>query len=141
MIWKYFILILLGSIKTLFAPTWGFAYGISFWQTWLATAFGAVLGFVVFYRFFAHIIAFVNRKKKPKNRQKQLKTARKIVTWKKKYPVWIFVFILPFMSIPVMAFVVKRFYNREKAVYALSLVAVVVFALFGCVVCSPVRML
>ena len=52
---------------------------------------------------------------------------------KRKYPVWLFVFILPFMSIPVMAVIVKKFYGRDKKVTLLSYVATTLFALLGCV--------
>lgn len=141
MVWEFVTIVLLATFKTLFAPSLGFAVGMPFMVTWLATSIGAVLGFVVFYVFFAQIMAFINKRRKPGNRQKQLKTARKIVTWKRKYPIWIFVFILPFTSIPVMACIVKKFYNRDKVVFALSIVASVLFALLGCVICSPIQMI
>jgi len=141
MIWKFIIIVLLSTFKTLFAPSIGFASGLSFMTTWLATSIGAVVGFIVFYVFFAQIMMFINKRGKTKNRGKRLKTARKIVMWKRKFPVWIFVFILPFTSIPVMACIVRKFYNRNKMVFALSLVATVLFALLGCILCSPIQMI
>jgi len=141
MIWKFITIVFFATFKTLFAPSIGFAGGMSFMMTWLATAIGAIIGFVVFYVFFAQIMAFLNKRRKPRNRQKQLRTARKIVTWKKKYPVWIFIFIIPFTSIPVMACIVRKFYNRDKVIFALSLVAATLFALLGCVICSPIQMI
>lgn len=141
MAWKFIIIVLLATFKTLFAPSIGFAVGMPFMVTWLATAIGAILGFVVFYTFFAQIMAFLNKRRKSGNRLKQLKTARRIVTWKRKYPVWIFIFLLPFTSIPVMACIVRKFYNRDKAAFALSLVAAALFALLGCVLCSPIQMI
>lgn len=133
MVWKFFSVMLLATVKTLFAPTVGFAAGMSFIATFAATAAGGAIGFLVFYYFSSQIMKYLNKKVKPENCAKQLKKARKIVMLKRKYPVWLFVFILPFMSIPVMAVIVKKFYGRDKKVTLLSYVATTLFALLGCV--------
>lgn len=140
MVWKFFSVVLLATVKTLFAPAVGLAAGMSYLSTFVATAAGGALGFVVFYYFSSQIMKYLNKKAKPENRAKQLKKARKIVMMKRKYPVWLFVFILPFMSIPVMAVIVKKFYGRDKKVILLSYAATTLFALLGCVICSPVSM-
>lgn len=140
MVWKFFSVVLLATVKTLFAPAVGFAAGMSYLSTFVATAIGGALGFMVFYFFSSQIMNYLNKRRKQDNRAKQLKKARKIVMMKRKYPVWLFVFILPFMSIPVMAVIVKKFYGRDKKVILLSYAATTLFALLGCVICSPVSM-
>ncbi len=134
-------MMLFATVKTLFAPAVGFAAKMSYLSTFAATAIGGALGFMVFYFFSSQIMNYLNKRRKDNNRAKQLKKARKIVMMKKKYPMWLFVFILPFMSIPVMAVIVKKFYGRDKKVILLSYVATTLFALLGCVVCSPVSMI
>ena len=141
MVWKFFSVVLLATVKTLFAPAVGFAAGMPYLLIFAATAIGGALGFMVFYFFSSQIMNYLNKRRKQDNRAKQLKKARKIVMMKKKYPMWLFVFILPFMSIPVMAVIVKKFYGCDKKVILLSYAATTLFALLGCVICSPVSMI
>ncbi|MCQ2322809.1 MAG: hypothetical protein MJZ47_04235 [Bacteroidales bacterium] len=141
MVWKFFSVMLFATVKTLFAPAVGFAAGMPYLLIFAATAIGGALGFMVFYFFSSQIMNYLNKRRKQDNRAKQLKKARKIVMMKKKYPMWLFVFILPFMSIPVMAVIVKKFYGRDKKVILLSYAATTLFALLGCVICSPVSMI
>ncbi|MCQ2319148.1 MAG: hypothetical protein MJZ90_09555 [Bacteroidales bacterium] len=133
MVWKFFSVMLFATVKTLFAPSLGFAEGMPFLTTFTATAIGGVLGFMVFYFFSSQIMNYLNKKRKEGNRAKQLKKARKIVMMKRKYPMWLFIFILPFLSIPVMAVVVRKFYGRDKKITMLSCLATILFALLGCV--------
>ncbi len=126
-------MMLFATVKTLFAPSLGFAEGMPFLTTFTATAIGGVLGFMVFYFFSSQIMNYLNKKRKEGNRAKQLKKARKIVMMKRKYPMWLFIFILPFLSIPVMAVVVRKFYGRDKKITMLSCLATILFALLGCV--------
>ena len=71
----------------------------------------------------------------------QLKKSKKIITLKKKYPVWLFLTILPIMSIPVMAVVVRKLYRHNKPAFALSFLTVTLFALIGCLIFSPLQLL
>ena len=141
MFWKIFSVVLASIVKTFFAPTMGFAAGLSFSVTFAATALGAMAGFTLFYFFCDIILNRFYKKKKKHPSEKQLRKARKIVTFKKKYPVWLFIPMLPIMSIPVMAVVVRKFYRHNKPVFALSLLTVTLFALVGCFVFSPIQYL
>jgi hypothetical protein len=139
MFWKFFSVLIASTVKTLFAPAAGFAEGLSFSTTFIATAIGGIIGFVFFYYFFDIIANRINKNKKTQITAKKLKKARRIVTMKHKYPVWLFVFILPFTSIPVMAVIIRKFFNHDKKVFALSIVAVMIFALIGCLMFSPIQ--
>ena len=141
MYWKIFSVVLASMIKTFFAPSVGFAAGMSFGTTFAATALGAMTGFTMFYFFCDIILNQFYKKRKKHPSEKQLRKARKIVTFRNKYPVWLFLPMLVVMSIPVMAVVVRKFFRHNKPVFALSLLTVTLFALVGCLVFSPIQYL
>ena len=139
--WKFFSVLITATVKTLFAPAIGFAASMSFASTFVATAIGGIIGFVAFYFLFDLVSNFYYKNRKKTITAKQIRKAKRIVKMKRKYPVWLFVLILPFTSIPVMAVIVRRFFNHNKPVFALSLVAVTLFALVGCLIFSPIQYL
>ncbi len=141
MFWKIVSVVLASILKTFFAPAAGFAAGLSFGTTFAASAVGAIIGFVFFYFLFDKISNFYYKNRKKAMTAKRIKRARKIVMMKKKYPVWLFVPMLPVTSIPVMAVIVRRFFHHNKPVFALSLLTVTLFALVGCLVFSPIQYL
>ena len=141
MYWKILSVVLASVIKTFFAPSIGFAAGLSFGTTFAATALGAMAGFTLFYFFCDIVLNRFDKNKKSHPTEKQLRKARKIVTFRKKYPVWLFLPILTIMSVPVMAVVVRKFFRHNKPVFALSLLTVTLFALVGCLVFSPIQYL
>jgi len=141
MYWKIFSVVLASMIKTLFAPTIGFAAGLSFTVTFVATAIGAILGFVLFYFLFDKISNFYYKNRKKEMTVQRIKRARWVVTMRQKYPIWLFVFMLPVTSIPVMAVIVRRFFRHNKPVFALSIFVVIMFALVGCLIFSPIQYL
>ena len=140
MYWKIFSVVLASMIKTFFAPSFGFAAGLSFGTTFAATALGAISGFIIFYYFFGAIMNVLNKKRVHPS-AKNLRKAKKIVLMKRNRPVWLFLPMLPIMSIPVMAAVIRKFYHHNKPVFALSLLTVTLFALVGCLVFSPIQYL
>ena len=140
MFWKIVTVVLASIVKTFFAPAVGFAAGMSFGTTFAATFAGAISGFIIFYYLIGAIMNVLNKKRVHPS-AKNFRKAKKIVTMKKKYPIWLFVPMLPVLSIPVMAFVIRKFYHHNKPVFALSLVTVTLFALVGCLVFSPLQLL
>lgn len=140
MFWKILSVVLASIVKTFFAPAAGFAAGLSFGVTFAATAIGATTGFFLFYYFFGAIMTALNKSREHPS-AKNLKRAKKIVTMKHKYPIWLFVPMLPILSIPIMALVIRKFYHKNKPVFALSFVVVTLFALVGCLVFSQIQYL
>ena len=139
MVWKLISVALLSTVKTQLKKTIDIAEGLSFFWTFVSTAIGGIIGFVVFYFFIDRIIALLKRKDEiVALTQKKIRKARQIISWKRKYPIGLFIFILPLLSIPVMAFIIKRFYNHNKKVFSLSFVSVTVFSLLGCILFSPI---
>ena len=139
--WKIITVVLLSLVKTFYAPMAGFAAGMSFGTTFASTACGAMAGFTLFYFFCDIILNRFYKKKKSLPTAKKLRKARKIATFRNKYPVWLFLPLLTIMSVPVMAVVVRKFYRHNKPVFALSLLTVTLFALVGCLVFSPIQYL
>ena len=141
MFWKIFSVILAATVKTLFAPAMGFAVNLSFGTTFAATAVGGIIGFVFFYFSFGFGLNTFNKKKKSHPTEKKIKRTRNIINFKKRYPVWLFVIISPIMSIPIMAIVIRRFFHHNKGIFVLSLFAVTLFSLVGCLIFSPITKL
>ena len=141
MYWKIFSVFLTASVKTLFAPAAGMAEGLSFETTLAATVSGAIAGFFFFYFFFDIIFHQFYKNRKKRLTRKQIRRARKIILFQRKYPVWLFVLVLPITSIPVMAVIIRKFYHHNKRIFVLSLVSVALYALIGCLIFSPVQKL
>lgn len=141
MFWKIFSVFLTASVKTLFAPAAGMVEGLSFNVTLAATIAGAIVGFIFFYFFFDIIFRQFYKNRKKRLTKKQIRRARKIILFQRKYPVWLFVLILPITSIPVMAVIIRKFYHHNKAVFVFSLVSVALYALIGCLIFFPVQKL
>lgn len=141
MFWKIFSVFLTASVKTLFAPAAGLAEGLSFGITLAATIAGAIFGFIFFYFFFDIIFYHFYKNRKKRLTKKQIRRARKIILFQRKYPVWLFVLVLPITSVPVMAVIIRKFYHHNKPIFVLSLVAVSLYALIGCLLFSPVQKL
>lgn len=141
MFWKIFSVFLTASVKTLFAPAAGMAEGLSFNVTLAATIAGAIVGFIFFYFFFDIIFRQFYKNRKKRLSKKLIRRARKIILFQRKYPVWLFVLILPITSVPVMAVIIRKFYHHNKAVFVFSLVSVALYALIGCLIFFPVQKL
>lgn len=139
MFWKIFSVFLTASVKTLFAPAAGLAAGLSFGTTLAATIAGAIAGFFFFYFFFDIIFNQFYKNRKKRLTKKQIRRARKIILFQRKYPVWLFVLVLPITSIPVMAVIIRKFYHHNKPIFILSLLAVSIYALIGCLIFAPVQ--
>lgn len=123
-------------IKTLFAPPAAFALGLSFGEVLAAVAIGGMIGFVVFF----YLTDFIFRilKKKGKQRRNNYQRAKKLIRFKKKYKIGAFLFILPFFSIPVMAFVIRKFYAHSWKIFIASLGIIVFWSICSCIVFSPI---
>ncbi len=128
---KFFSVMLLAMIKTLVSPPVGFAADMSFGMTFLAVAIGGLIGYCVFFYLFDFIMK-LNSNISQKNRVKKIEKARKIINMRKKYPLWLFLFILPLFSIPVMSFVIRKFYCHNKVIMMSCLGIIVIWSFCSC---------
>jgi hypothetical protein len=133
---------LIASTKSMIAPLPGPKLGLSFIETYIATTSGAILGVAVFY-FAAEYFMLRTKKKRDKKRQialskglrfkekkKFTRINRLIVRIKRSLGIIGLAFWAPFfMSIPIGAIVVAKFYGKRKITFPLMCVGVGINAL------------
>ncbi len=133
---RFILVMLLATVKTLLTPPAAYAQDFTFWQAFLATASGGIIGFIVFFFLVDAFFAISKKKKLSKN---NIRKARKIVELRRKYKLGVFLFLLPFLSIPVMAYIIRKFYAHHWGIIFASLGIVVFWSLFFSLVFLPVR--
>lgn len=132
---QFFLIILLATVKTLVSPPIAYTMGMTFWWAFLAIALGGVLGFAVT---FCLTDSFVKLRLRRKNKV-DLRKARKIVALKRKYKLGVFLLFLPFFSVPVMAYIVRKFFGRAKKTIFASCLIIVFWCLVFCLIYSPIQ--
>ena len=138
---KYITVVLLATIKTMFSPPVAYGMGMNYLQCFLTVSAGGILGFVVFFAIWDYMIKLTNRVTSEKNKAKRFRRARRIVTMKHKYKLGVFLFLLPFLSVPVMAYVVRKFYGHDQKIYIVSLFIIVVWAAGESLMFAPMLLL
>ncbi|MCF6169739.1 MAG: hypothetical protein L3J31_04040 [Bacteroidales bacterium] len=151
---------LLATVKFFYAPLYGFALGLAFWETVLVVAIGGISSFFFFYyitnlflvyvRHFKPLVVKVTphrtrlyyrnwqSRKKEKRRKKKIFTGRNklFVRARRTYGMWGIVLLMPVvLSIPLGAFLLRKYYGHRKeaipaALIALALEGLVTAAVF-----------
>jgi hypothetical protein len=134
------IVFLLSLVKTLFAPPVAFAFALTFQEVLFSVAIGGVLGFTFFF-FLSDYFLRQNKKKNLRiGRKNSFHKARRLIYMKRKYKLFVFLFFLPFFSIPVMAYVVRRFYGHSLKIFAVSIFIIVFWSVASTIFFSPMGM-
>jgi len=133
---KFFLMLLFSAVKLVFVPPVAYAAGLGYWTTLLAMAVGSVLGFVVFF----FIADSLLRSKKPLSKR-NIKRARRIITMRQKYHTWFFLILLPFLSVPVMAAVVRKVYARSNKMFLASIAVLLLWSVVLSIIYSPMMKL
>ena len=133
MYWKFLLMLLLSTVKLMFVPPVAYASGMGYWLTLLATTSGSALGFVVFFFLSDSLL----RSKTPLSKR-NIKRARRIITMRQKYHTWIFLILLPFLSVPGMAVVVRKVYARSRTMFFASIGVLMLWSVMLCLVYLPV---
>ncbi len=123
---------LLGTIKFMVAPVSGPPFELSFLETYIAACAGAMVGTATFYFAAEFFIKRAERKRKAlkaemlekgepyEGKKKFTRMNRFIVKLKSKLGIIGISFWAPFfLSIPIGAIVVAKFYGKEKKTYPL----------------------
>ncbi len=129
---RFFVIMLTATVKTLLTPPVAFAANMGFWETFAAVTLGGIISFCVF--FFCTDIVMRLTSRKVKN---HVKRARRIITMKRKYRLGVFLFLLPFTSVPVMAVIVRKFYAHSKPIFFASLGIITFWCMVFCLASSP----
>ena len=133
---------LIASTKSMIAPLPGPKLGLSFIETYLATVSGAIFGVAVFY-FAAEYFMLRTKKRRAKKRRialskgvpfkekkKITRINRLMARIKRRLGIVGLTFWAPlFMSIPIGAIVVAKFYGKRKITFPLMCVGVGINAL------------
>ena len=133
MYWKFLLMLLLSTVKLMFVPPVAYAAGMGYWLTLLATTSGSALGFAVFFFLSASLL----RSKRPLSKR-NIKRARRIITMRQKYHTWMFLILLPFLSVPGMAVVVRKVYARSRKMFFASIGVLMLWSVMLCLVYLPV---
>ena len=132
---QFILIVLLATVKTLVSPPVAYAMGMTLWPAFLAIALGGIWGFVVTFYLTDSIEKLRLRRKNKVN----LRKARKIVALKQKHNLGVFLFVLPVFSVPVMAFIVRKFYGRARKIVFSSCLIIILWCLVLCLFYSPIQ--
>ena len=135
---QFFLIMFLATVKTLLSPPVAYMSGLSFWPTFIAISCGGIIGFLVTF-LITNWLMRLWAKKNPS--YKNLRKAKKIVNLRKKYKLGVFLFILPFFSVPVMAYVVRKFFGNSKKIILLSCLIIVFWCLVFSMIYLPIQRL
>ncbi|HBG70140.1 MAG: hypothetical protein A2W93_10405 [Bacteroidetes bacterium GWF2_43_63] len=133
--YEYLYVVAISTYKFLFAGPVAVASGFNYWEISLCLALGGIIGFIVFYCFSAEIILVFNRLfqrgvKTP--RTGWIKRYRRQVRLRKLGFPMLMIFGPAILSIPLTAFIVRRWFRNTKYIFVYFCVSVVSWAfIFG----------
>lgn len=109
---------LIGSVKFLLAiPVAAYQYEFSFWETFLFSSIGGVIGIIIFAKFSRWIIDHYNNLMSSIQKANSKKGLKNVVAIKtiRKYGLFGIAFLTPiFFSIPIGTFIALRFFPNKK---------------------------
>ncbi len=130
---RFILMLLLSAIKLVFVPPLAYASGLGFVATLAATSIGSTLGFALFFLLSDRLI----HSGKPLSKR-NIKRARRIITMRQKFNTWLFLILLPFLSVPVMAAVVRKVYARSRKMFFASIGVLLLWSVVVCLVYLPI---
>jgi len=160
---SYFIKIvnvfLLASVKYFYTPIYAFIIGLGFFETLFALWAGGIFGFFVFYHI-SNILILSARILKPtiikytpdsilnsirlwkqkrsikrKTRKKFSKRNKMIVKTRSNYGMWGICLLTPvLLSIPLGAFLLRKYYYHRKGAIPLMVFAIMVEGMLTCII-------
>ena len=133
--YEYLYVVAISTYKFLFAGPAAVASGFNYLETSLSLALGGIIGFFVFYFFSAEIILLFNRvvlkKRRTVNGEWMRRYRRQIKLRKYGIPL-LMVFGPSILSIPLTAFIVRRWFRKTKYIIVYFCISVVSWAfIFG----------
>ncbi|PTN07375.1 hypothetical protein [Mangrovibacterium marinum] len=151
-VFKLLHIYLMATVKYFITFPYAMLLGVDFLQSLIVVTIGGISGFYFFYYLSGHLIHFyyqhhhkllaaikkvlrvdlhrmIEAKEKPA-RQKINKKARLIAKLKKKYGFWGIIIMTPsLLSIPIGAFLLKKYYSRKKHIVTYMTLSILGWAL------------
>ena len=147
----------LAMIKYFYAPLYGVAIGMNFWQIFFSLITGGTLAFTVYY-YFTDLVIIYSRHLSPyfvkvvpiswqraakrrKARKRIKRRNRKKFTWRTKfmvklrrgYGMWGIILLTPvLLSLPIGAFLLRKYYRQNRFSFPLMITSIVVEGFFLC---------
>ncbi len=149
----------LAMIKYFYAPLYGVAIGMGFWENFFALIAGGTLAFTIYY-YFSDLVIVYSRylnpyvvkifpvrwqraAKRRKVRRRIRRKSRKKFSWKNKfmvklrrgYGMWGIILLTPvLLSLPIGAFLLRKYYRGNKLSFPLMLASIVIEGFLLCVI-------
>ncbi len=149
----------LAMIKYFYAPLYGVAIGMGFWENFFALIAGGTLAFTIYYYFAELVIAYsrylnpyvvkifpvrwqqaakkrkVRRREKRKNRKKFTWINKFMVKLRRGYGMWGIILLTPvLLSLPIGAFLLRKYYRENKFSFPLMISSIIVEGFILCVI-------
>ncbi|MDI6832737.1 MAG: hypothetical protein QMD02_02670 [Bacteroidales bacterium] len=137
-LFKNFYLLIIGATKFMFTTTTAKISGLNFYEAFSVTALGGIIGYFFFYYLFDGVIRLYNiisnhykNPNKPPKPKKNVpyKKRKKYVKWVRHYGYWgLIVFTPCFISIPLGAFLLRRYFPHKGGKDLIVSFAIVIWA-------------
>jgi hypothetical protein len=142
---------LLATVKYFLTFPYAIVIGLDYTQTIIAVTIGGISGFIFFYYFSGFIIRYYNQHKgvihftikkyfmvdlsklfarKPRKKPVSTKRMRSLVKFRRSYGLWGIIIMTPVvLSIPIGAFLLKKYYSTHKNVLAYMMISILGWSL------------
>lgn len=137
-LFKNFYLLIIGATKFMFTTTTAKVAGLNFYEAFFVTALGGIMGYFFFYylfdgviRLYNHIYHHYRNPNKPQKAKKIVpyKKRKKYVKWVRHYGYWgLIVFTPCFISIPLGAFLLRRYFPHRRGKDLIVTFAIIIWA-------------
>jgi len=142
---------LLATVKYFLTFPYALVIGLNYTQTIIAVTIGGISGFIFFYLLSGFIIRYFNKHKgflnftikkyllvdlaklfarKPRTKPVSTRRMRMLVKFRRSYGLWGIVIMTPIiLSIPIGAFLLKKYYSTHKNVFAYMMISILGWSL------------
>jgi len=149
----------LAMIKYFYAPLYGVAIGMGFWENFFALIAGGTLAFTIYYYFAELVIVYsrylnpyvvktfpvrwqqaakrrkVQRRIKRRNRKKFTWINKFMVKLRRGYGMWGIILLTPvLLSLPIGAFLLRKYYHENKFSFPLMISSIIIEGFILCVI-------
>jgi uncharacterized membrane protein len=137
-LFKNFYLLIIGATKFMFTTSTAKISGLNFYEAFFVTAFGGIMGYFFFYYLFDGVIKLYNnihshytKPSKPKKPPKTVpyKKRKRYLKWVRHYGYRGLIIFTPcFISIPLGAFLLRRYFPNKKNKDLLVSISIILWA-------------
>lgn len=138
MIWHYFILAALSSVKFMFAPVYGKATGLTFFETYISLVCGGIVAAFIFFKFTYKLLERSAKKRRFRRAnalamgfeyfepKKFTRTNKIIVRTRRRFGFFVCTFFFPFfLSVPVGTIIATKFYGKQTLFFPILIAGLV----------------